>query len=91
MGAPRQSMPFGLQPLSGGGHGVLDFLRIMFPARGQRLFVAENEQRLGGGLQPPFLERFRQQIGQPGRLNPEPSGQLAEQTRFDFHRVLKRW
>ena len=63
----------GLEPLSRGGHGVLDFLRIMFPARCQGLFVAENQQRLGRGLQPPFLERFRQQIGQAGRFDPKQS------------------
>ena len=30
----------------------------MFLAGGQRLFVAEDQQRLRGGLQAPFLERL---------------------------------
>ena len=57
-------------------------------ARCQRLFVAEQQQRLCCGLQPPFLKRFRQQVGQTGRFNPKQPGQLAKQFRLHLGRAL---
>ena len=80
--------PVRVQPLAGGGHGVLDFLRIMLLGRCQRLFIAEQQQRLRRGLQPPLLESFCQQIGQAGGFNPKQSGQLAKQLRLHHGRAL---
>ncbi len=84
--APVYSVRF--EPLSGGGHGILNFLRIMLLARCQRFFIAEQQQRLRRGLQPPFLKCFGQQVGQSGCFNPEQSGQLAKQLRPHFRHAL---
>ena len=77
-GGPAPVYAVRFEPLSGGGHGILNFLRIMLPARRQRFFIAEQQQRLRGGLQSPFLKSLGQQAGQPGGFNPKQSGQLAK-------------
>jgi len=67
--APIYAVRF--QPFAGGGHGILNFLWIMFLGRCQRFFVGEQQQRLRGGLQSPFLKSCCQQVGQAGGFQSE--------------------
>ena len=70
-----------LDSFARGRDRLFDVRRIMSPIRRQHFFVAQNQQRLGGGLRLAFVESFGQQLCDRLGLGAEDHGQFTEMSR----------
>ena len=90
-GAARQSTPSASRRCRAGGDGVLDPGRIMRRAGGERLLVAEDQQRLGRRLDPASLKNLGQQIREQGGFDSERPRETGRTIAVWFRRERAAW